>query len=265
MSEQQPRNRYPALPPPPDSQTGEPFPPHGLGFRGDADKPVPEHDPYRETRLSDKPEPPEGMGPVLAWYKESKRGKLIGFLGGFAVLVTGATLISYLNGDGAFDWVKYWQAWVILSVGCLLATGPLTYLVYSAGADWFKFDVVKFGIRRRSTVIKLYDLKKITAEFGATEFYLKLSDGKNSLDLTFLEFHYDRRIWDLVYNGILHSVAAGAQLNNIALERLELDQVPQLRDPTGHGSDVDDEDSVDDGDDAAGAAPDWARRVGPDK
>ncbi|GAA3564826.1 hypothetical protein GCM10022222_55720 [Amycolatopsis ultiminotia] len=43
------------------------------------------------------------------------------------------------------------------------------------------------------------------------------------------ELQRDRRIWDLVYNGILHSVASGAQVGNQAIGILQLDKTPALK------------------------------------
>src|SRR5690606_11312618 len=60
----------PGLPPRPTPESGEPFPPHGLGWAG-RDR-TPEEDRSRELRLSHKPSPPEGRGPVLAWHKSNK-------------------------------------------------------------------------------------------------------------------------------------------------------------------------------------------------
>jgi hypothetical protein len=39
----------------------------------------------------------------------------------------------------------------------------------------------------------------------------------------------DRRIWDLVYNGVLHSVAGGAQATQQAIGVLKLNDTPALR------------------------------------
>ena len=53
------------LPERPDPDSGEPAPPEGLGFL--ARIPArPEEDTHREIRLSHKPDPPPGRGPVLS-------------------------------------------------------------------------------------------------------------------------------------------------------------------------------------------------------
>ncbi|MQA07407.1 MAG: hypothetical protein GEU98_02430 [Pseudonocardiaceae bacterium] len=224
---------FPALPQQPDSETGQPFPPHGRGWRGDDRKP--EYDRNRETRLSHKPEPPKGKGPVLAWHKESKRGKISLFVTSVVFFVVAFTIIRALNGDQQpFEWVSYWQLWVVLIVGALLITRPMSFVVLSAGADWFQLHHVRFGVTTRRKYVNLYELRNITVTVGgAGALFLELADDSNDIYLARHEWQSDRRMWDLVYNGILHSVAAGAKVDGNARGMLELDHVRELRYPEG--------------------------------
>lgn len=244
-------SRFPALPPRPDPETGEPFPPHGRAFGGRAVKPEIDRD--RETRLSHKPTPPEGMGPVFVWYKESKYRKITIYSCTFAILVVGTTVISFLDGDSGFDWLPYWQIWALIALGSLLPTAPLSYSVYSAGADWFKYDVVRFGLARRNRFVRLYELKQIACTWATSGWHLQLMDGKRGVDLPLMDYQHDRRMWDLIYNGILHSVAAGAKLDEITIKQLELNQVPELYNPTGTAEGQEDR--------AVDPRPTWARPV----
>jgi hypothetical protein len=214
------------LPPRPDSQTGEPFPPHGLSYFGGKET-RPEDNPYREIRLSYKPEPPPGSGPVLAWHRENRHGKLATALAGLVILTIGAACISLLRGDG-FAVLGYWQVWVIILAGTALASSPFTYLTFSAGADWLQVDHVRWGVHRRMWV-DLYELKKIDASYGGTTFHLWLYDKDIGLSRSFEELQRERRIWDLVYNGILHSVANGAQVSKQAIGILKLNETSALR------------------------------------
>lgn len=218
----------PALPPRPDRDTGEPFPPHGLGYVGRG-----RGAPGREVRLSYKPEPPPGMGPVLAWHKKSKRGKIVLFLTSLATLVVGGCVIGVVDGETPFAWMAYWQLWLVFLVTSTLITAPFTYTVLSAGADWCQYDLYRFGIHRRNHVIKLYALRQINFGSGPTVITLGLADNEDNIGLDRTDWQADRRIWDLVYNGILHSVAAGAKVAPHARTLLELDQVPGLRFPNG--------------------------------
>lgn len=224
-------NPYPALPPRPEPQTGEPFPPHGRAFKG-IDR-APELNRSRETRLSHKPDPPPGMGPALVWHKESKRGKVTTFVGSFALLFVGGSLIAVLDGGGPFDWMGAWQLWAIILVTAYLITGPLTYVVLSAGADWFQATTVRFGVRRKTTVIRFYELREIKADFAGVTWWLTLMGDEGGIHLALHEWQYDRRMWDLVYNGILHSVAAGAECPKLTRQLLELDHIEELRFPEG--------------------------------
>ncbi|WP_233573668.1 hypothetical protein [Amycolatopsis panacis] len=214
------------LPLRPDPQSGEPFPPHGLSYVG-AKQRDPVLDPNRETRLSYKPEPPAGLGPVLAWHRESRRGKAVLVLTGIGLMLVIVAGISLLSGDGlaAFG---YWQMWVLVAVGTILMAGPFSYLTYAAGADWFMVERSRWGVKKRLWV-DLYELKKIDVSYGGTTFHLFLYDKDLGLSRSFEELQRDRRIWDLIYNGILHSVAAGAQVSPQAIGVLKLNETPALR------------------------------------
>lgn len=214
-----------ALPPRPDTETGEPFPPPGRGWRGySGSDQAPEFDRDRETRLSHKPEPPPGRGKVLVWHKESKRGKLVLFVGSLALLAGGLSVIRLLNGNSPFDWLPIWQIWPFLVLVALLITGPVTYTVLSAGADWFQLQAVRFAVTRKRGFIKLYELREIEVTTGGVSLYMRLADDTHGIDLALNEWQYDRRMWDLVYNGIVHSAAKGATVNRNAAGLLELEQ-----------------------------------------
>lgn len=214
------------LPPRPDPDTGEPFPPRGCGWRGYADSDVvPERD--RETRLSHKTEPPPGWGKVLVWHTESKRGKAVLFVGSVGLQAGGLSIIRLLNGKSPFDWMALWQIWPFLLLVALLITGPVTYTVLSAGADWFQLKSVRFGVTRKQGFIKLYELREIEVSTGGVSLYMRLADDTHGIDLALHEWQSDRRMWDLVYNGILHSAVAGALVNRNARGLLELDQPRQ--------------------------------------
>lgn len=225
-------NRFPALPPPPDPETGEPFPPPGRARVKEDLRP--ELDRNRETRLSHKPKPPPGLGPVLIWHKQNVRYKVVFYVGFVALVLAGVSLVSFIEGDGGFDWVPYWQIWVGIALFSLLPTAPLTYWVHAAGSDWYMYEIVKFRVVRRKVYVHLYELKEIRCEFAFSGWHLQLTDqrGKGT-DVPLIDYQQDRRIWALIYNGILHSAAAGAMMDDVTIKKLELDQVPELYNPTG--------------------------------
>ncbi|SNR27486.1 hypothetical protein SAMN06265360_10176 [Haloechinothrix alba] len=214
------------LPPRPDPQSGEPFPPRGRGFRG-GDRPA-EWDRDRELRVSRKPDPPVGSGPVLVWHRESPRGKVTGAVVAFAILVVAMSVGTLLRWGDAFEWMTAWPVWLIVAAGTYLMSQPFTFRVYSAGADWFQLDVIRWGITTRDRVVRLYELTRVEVTYATSAMHLALSDEDDGVDLPIRDFQCDRRMWDLVYNGILHSAAGGARVNRNAWRELELDQVDGL-------------------------------------
>ncbi|WP_406636862.1 hypothetical protein [Amycolatopsis sp. WGS_07] len=214
------------LPPRPDRETGEPFPPHGLSyFRGE--ETAAEHDVHRESRLSYRPDPPPGSGPVLAWHRESRRGKMAVALTSAIILIAGTLVISLFHQAG-FGILAAWPIWLIIAVAVFLISSPFSYLTYAAGADWLMVERTRWGVKSRAW-IDLYELTKIDAAYGGTTFHLWLYDKDMGLTRSSEELQRDRRIWDLVYNGILHSVAGGAQVSAQAIGILQLAKTPALK------------------------------------
>ncbi|MGH3516495.1 MAG: hypothetical protein ACRDQ7_03585 [Haloechinothrix sp.] len=219
------------LPPRPDPQTGEPFPPPGLSYLGRDDKA--EDDPGRELRLSRRPEPPPGMGPVLAWHRENARGKISLAAWSLTLFAVSFGAISLMKGDG-LDMLSSWLIWVFILGGTLLISSPLTFMVHSAGSDWLQITRIRWGVTKSNNV-KLYELQKVDAFFGGTNLFLYLWDGERAIERSFEELQTDRRIWDLIYNGILHSVANGAEVTKQAVGILELNHVPGLKYKSSYG------------------------------
>lgn len=214
------------LPPRPDRETGEPFPPHGLSyFRGGAA--APDQDLHREGSLSYRPDPPLGLGPVLAWHRESRRGKVVLLLTSAAILIVGTVAISVFHSAG-LSILTAWPIWLIIAVGVVLISSPFSYFTYAAGADWLMVERSRWGVKSRAW-IDLYELTKIDASYGGTTFHLWLYDKDMGLTRSSEELQRDRRIWDLLYNGILHSVANGAQVSNQAIGILQIDKTPALK------------------------------------
>ncbi|WP_275294958.1 hypothetical protein [Amycolatopsis sp. La24] len=215
-----------ALPPRPDRETGEPFPPHGLSyFRGG--EAASEHDVHRESRLAHRPDPPPGLGPVLAWHRESRRGKIALILTSAAILIAGTLVISLFH-RGGLGILTAWPIWAVIVVAVFLISSPFSYFTYAAGADWLMVERTRWGVKSRAW-IDTYELTKIDAAYGGTTFHLWLYDKDMGLTRSSEELQRDRRIWDLVYNGILHSVANGAQVSNQAIGILQLGKTPALK------------------------------------
>ncbi|WP_176439721.1 hypothetical protein [Haloechinothrix alba] len=82
---------------------------------------------------------------------------------------------------------------------------------------------------RQKEFVNLYELTRIDVGYrtGGRRI-LVLSDVLSTGRAPLMDFQMDRRMWDLVYNGILHSVAGGVRVNRNAWRELELDQVDAL-------------------------------------
>lgn len=190
------------LPPMPDRQTGQPRPPRAPA-RGGKDA---SHVPWNARRV---PQPPDGQGPVLEWHYKSRESQLLQFAIMAAIAVVFVTIL-----DGGFGWIRVWYLWVIVIAGSLLVLLAARTQRYSSGADWFM---------HRKDFVRTYELTsiKFIKDFGDGD--IELDDrhgGGVRASLTAVWDNPD--LWDLVYNGIRHSVADGAQVNDLAVERLRL-------------------------------------------
>ncbi|ATY17006.1 hypothetical protein CU254_41185 (plasmid) [Amycolatopsis sp. AA4] len=164
---------------------------------------------------------------MLAWHRESRGGKIMTVVVGFVMTVALAAGVSLFKGMG-LDALTYWQIWVFVAVFTFLTTSPFTHITYAAGADWLVVEFSRWGKKKRAWV-DLYALTKIDASYGGTTFHLWLYNKKGGFSRSTEELQRDRRIWDLVYNGILHSVANGAHVTSQAIGILRLNETPALR------------------------------------
>lgn len=209
------------LPPRPDPQTGEPFPPHAPGYVGSAWR-------RRSAPRGDRPEPPTaGLGPALAWYQTSARSNILGYV---VIVITFAILFSIIfavQGEALGEWMQYWQMWLVLLLGSLLIASPLRIKSQSAGADWLAWSSKRLWLWWRPPKggqIHTYEITEIKAEEGGTTgIHLDIIDLRgNELYLHRNDLQHDRRIWDLFYNGVIHSTANGAAVDELAQKMLEL-------------------------------------------
>ncbi len=194
------------LPPKPDPQTGEPRPPHAPlepGWKMPEDK---------HKRGKEKvPSPPAGEGPILEWFCPTPgRG---GTFVGIALLIFAGFLTIR---DGGFGWMAHWFLWAIMApfLAILWFTNKSTRM--SAGSDWIFYGKKSF--------IKTYELVQVNATAGGAARYLDLKDRHdNTLYVQLNDLQLNRELWDLVYNGILHSVHVnGAETNKMAKDFLGL-------------------------------------------
>jgi len=79
----------------------------------------------------------------------------------------------------------------------------------AAGADWLRY---------RKSWAKTYELTEIKTRYlgGTTYVYLTDADG-HKIDAPLNLIQKDRLMWDLLYNGVRHSIANGAVIKGAAL------------------------------------------------
>jgi hypothetical protein len=193
------------LPPRPDPVTGNPRPPAA---------PLDGNDPPAEParcRIPAGASPPEGEGPVLESWEESRSDKLWGGLILAAIIMIYGTIP-----EGGFRWMGIWQIWlVVVLVSLLYILLPCNRL--AAGAEWF---------RTGRTHLRVYELVsvKVTGTASGVSWSLDLKDAKGAdVALSLFKIQRNPRLWDLVYNGIRHSVRAGAKTNKRAIKMLRID------------------------------------------
>ncbi|WP_157183066.1 hypothetical protein [Sciscionella marina] len=203
------------LPPRPDPQTGEPQPPHAPIYHGD-DR---ENAAARERSEQQKPEPPPGEGPVLAWYQANRRHTVFGFFFGAVVVFLGICIVVWLKGGGFFGWMQYWYIWPIIIIGPLLAALTVRGNKCAAGAEW---------LRHNKRWVRIYELTKISLRRYTSDMELHLTDSNGrTVEVSTLLLQSDRLVWDLVYNGVLHSAANGATVTSAAKKALKIPEFNQ--------------------------------------
>lgn len=211
------------LPPRPDTATGLPQPPHAPGFMGSDSSPEENSDP--EVDVIQAPYPPVGQGPVLAWFRSTRKGA------GSTAVTLGVLVAIFLVVRNGFSWLTnptYWPVWTIVLV-CAIGYYVIDRRTYSsAGADW---------VCRGKKWVKTYELVKVTCHAyhpAGAALYLQDSEGRK-LRYRLADLSVDdRQIYDLTFNGILHSViAGGAKTNGLGRRTLAL---PSIRPAADSGS-----------------------------
>lgn len=188
--------------PKPDRMTGEPRPPRA---------PVePSWRPFDKATDLGPQEPPPNKGPALEWFADA-RSTMWGTAG--LMFVVGVAFLTLR--DWGFGWMRVWWLWLILLGGCSLFLLGRKKLWMTAGADW-----LRVGDRWVDT----YRLRMIKVTTGVGTYHLELTDTTgDKLDTQVYYLQKNRALWDLVYNGILHSITYNnADVNRRAVNHLQL-------------------------------------------
>lgn len=187
------------LPPRPDPRTGEPRPPRAPAFRSSRPERTAQQFPNGSFSSAGEspPAPPAGEGPVLAWESSNPREQLkIGAIG-LAVLVLG---VSALRGFDLSWMASPLHGLVILAVSALVALRARKKPV-AVGVEW---------LRVGRHWVRLYELAEIHTTRWKSELHLLLTDRHGRRAGVHAERLRERPpMYDLVYNGMLHSVVVG--------------------------------------------------------
>ncbi|WP_158885025.1 hypothetical protein [Amycolatopsis anabasis] len=200
------------LPPIPDPHSGEPRPP-----RAPVENPDKEPEAKQPFQSRKVLKGPTGGGPALEWHygDRSMQRWMSGIL--VAVCLIFATLKW-----GGLGWMSVWWLWLILAgIGLLGWILPQGHKI-AAGSDW---------LNTRGGIVRIYELTEIKVTVNAAGGYgIELRDRSGGEADTSLDFmHSNRDLWDLVYNGIRHSVASGASTNAMARSKLKLGNTGSIR------------------------------------
>jgi hypothetical protein len=188
--------------PKPSRDTGEPRPPQA---------PVePDWRPFDKATDLGPQEPPPGKGPALEWFADAKST-----LWGAAVFTFLLVSVLLTVRAGGFGWMRTWWLWLILVGCCSLFLLARKKLRTTAGSDWLRMD---------QQWVDTYRLRSIRVTRGARTHHLELVDqAGNKLHTQVYYLQKNRRLWDLVFNGILHSIVhSGADVNRRAVDHLHL-------------------------------------------
>lgn len=178
------------LPRKPDPETGQPRPPRAPRV---SKKNV--LTPREQTVRKHPTGPSDEHGPRLEWCQQTTFGAVLN--GAFAAAFMVVVGVVFAGSDA----VTFWFTWPIYIVTGALVAFTMRQEWLAAGATWFQHKQnwvntyelveVKIGAASASQTLKLKDLAGQYTE-------VKLRDVQENPDL-----------WDLVYNGILHSAVNG--------------------------------------------------------
>lgn len=179
------------LPPQPDPQTGQPRPPRApTTFASNESTPT-----NRPAR--NHPPLPEGQGPTLEWRQDTAKGAL----GSGVIAAAIVAVVPTLETQG-FGWVTTWYWWPSIALAGLLIYLIMRASWLAAGARWLQY---------KDQWVDTYELTHVHVQASGANMMLRLTDsaGRSIGSLTLKGIQRNQALWDLVYNGILHSVVTG--------------------------------------------------------
>lgn len=110
----------------------------------------------------------------------------------------GLMLVIGIMISGGFSWVTNWVPWLILLFAPMMIFLASRSQWMAAGADWFASG---------TGWVKLYQLTTVELAGSGVSPRLYLTDTEGrAAHAELRQLQINPRLWDLVYNGILHSV-----------------------------------------------------------
>lgn len=136
------------------------------------------------------------------------------FLFYVCVLAIIGSIYDYFVKDDAFRWMTTWWLWLVI----IAISVPPALLAKrdrcAAGAEW---------LSEGKSWVKIYELTSIEAKASGTGMWITLKDKDGrEVDAQAVTLQYNRRVWDLLYNGMLHSAVNGAYVNTRAQRAFRL-------------------------------------------
>lgn len=179
------------LPPVPDRETGEPRPPVASRGESSGEEVTP-----AGSLPGSHPPLPEHLGPALEWTSPPQRVRR---LTAIWMIIIAVVFLTVVNGPG---WMSLWETWLVVVAG-----GAFMY--WRNGREWFAAGAA--WAQAGKSWVNTYELVKIKFSVDGVNRVLRLKDssGREIYSFRLREFQANPRMWDLVYNGILHSVASG--------------------------------------------------------
>ncbi|WP_240959651.1 hypothetical protein [Rhodococcus sp. HNM0563] len=120
----------------------------------------------------------------------------------FAAAIMAGLSIALMSVQAGFEWVRWWWFWAITLAGAWVMFRATRNHWTAAGATWVQW---------RTSWVDTYHLTRIRFSADGTNRVLRLKDahGNEIHSFKISQIQGNPDLWDLVYNGILHSVASG--------------------------------------------------------
>ncbi|MGH3831930.1 MAG: hypothetical protein ACRDRS_16030, partial [Pseudonocardiaceae bacterium] len=134
---------------------------------------------------------------ALEWRQDSTTWAIISGL-----LMAGIGISVYTVDEHGFGWVSIWWLWLPLIIFGLAVYWVTSKSWLAAGATW---------LQNGEVWVDVYELVTIDIKASGAKLNLRLTDstGRTIGSLSLADTQRNQALWDLVYNGILHSVATG--------------------------------------------------------